>query len=55
VVKTNKTGEHEILPRLILPIVLTFDHRALDGAEAARFVNQIKSTLENPASILFHE
>jgi len=43
----------EIEPRLILPMVVAFDHRVIDGAEAARFVNMVRDTLENPASMLF--
>lgn len=32
----------------ILPISLTFDHRIIDGAQAARFVETLKSYLEDP-------
>ncbi|MAF51381.1 MAG: branched-chain alpha-keto acid dehydrogenase subunit E2 [Nanoarchaeota archaeon] len=32
----------------ILPISLTFDHRILDGAQAARFIESLKSFLEDP-------
>ena len=28
----------EFLPRLMLPLDLTYDHRVIDGAEAARFL-----------------
>jgi pyruvate dehydrogenase E2 component (dihydrolipoamide acetyltransferase) len=38
----------EIVARLHLPIVLAFDHRVNDGADAARFVNTIKELLEDP-------
>jgi pyruvate dehydrogenase E2 component (dihydrolipoamide acetyltransferase) len=38
----------EIKARKVLPLSLTFDHRAFDGAEAARFVNDVKRYLENP-------
>lgn len=30
--------ENEFIPRLILPLDLTYDHRVIDGAEAARFL-----------------
>jgi pyruvate dehydrogenase E2 component (dihydrolipoamide acetyltransferase) len=43
---------YEIVPRLILPISITFDHRVLDGAEAARFLNMIIEGLENPEKLL---
>jgi pyruvate dehydrogenase E2 component (dihydrolipoamide acetyltransferase) len=38
----------EVRARKVLPLSLTFDHRALDGAEAARFINDLKKLLENP-------
>jgi pyruvate dehydrogenase E2 component (dihydrolipoamide acetyltransferase) len=36
----------------ILPISLTFDHRILDGAHAALFVNSVKQYLEDPEFLL---
>ncbi len=42
----------EIVIRKILPVSLTFDHRIIDGAEAARFVNDIKKHLEDPELML---
>ncbi|MDW8222309.1 MAG: dihydrolipoamide acetyltransferase family protein [Gemmatales bacterium] len=39
-------------PRKILPLCLSFDHRLLDGADAARFVNDLRQFLENPAALL---
>ncbi len=38
--------------RKILPVSLTFDHRIIDGAEAARFVNDIIKHLEDPSLML---
>ncbi|MBI2040769.1 MAG: 2-oxo acid dehydrogenase subunit E2 [DPANN group archaeon] len=38
--------------RKFLPVSLAFDHRILDGAEAAAFVNEIKKYLENIALII---
>jgi pyruvate dehydrogenase E2 component (dihydrolipoamide acetyltransferase) len=32
--------------RTILPLCLSFDHRVIDGAEAARFMNDLKGILE---------
>ena len=37
--------------RNLLPLSLTYDHRVVDGAEAARFLNQVKEHLENPEGI----
>ena len=44
--------EGRIEPRKMLPLSLTFDHRALDGAEAAKFMNDLKKWLENPEALL---
>ncbi|MDY0042966.1 MAG: 2-oxo acid dehydrogenase subunit E2, partial [Desulforhabdus sp.] len=41
-------SDFTIVPRLMLPLVLTFDHRVLDGADAARFMNFIINALQNP-------
>jgi pyruvate dehydrogenase E2 component (dihydrolipoamide acetyltransferase) len=35
-------------PRLMLPLSLAYDHRAIDGAEAARFLRWIAEALEQP-------
>ncbi len=40
--------QYEIVPRLMMPLVLAFDHRVLDGADAARFTRAIVQALENP-------
>jgi len=45
-------GKVEI--RKILPVSLTFDHRVTDGAEAARFMNDLKIELEDPDRMLLH-
>jgi len=34
-----------------LPLCLSFDHRVIDGAEAARFMNDLKKTIEDEASL----
>ncbi|WP_432744508.1 dihydrolipoyllysine-residue acetyltransferase [Methylobacter sp. G7] len=35
----------EFLPRLLLPLDLTYDHRVIDGAEGARFMAAVKQYL----------
>jgi pyruvate dehydrogenase E2 component (dihydrolipoamide acetyltransferase) len=35
-------------PRLILPLSLSYDHRLIDGADAARFVRWISEAFEQP-------
>jgi len=42
----------EVVIRIILPLSLTFDHRALDGAEAQRFLNEVITYLSNPARLV---
>jgi pyruvate dehydrogenase E2 component (dihydrolipoamide acetyltransferase) len=38
----------EIVIRNIMPLTLAFDHRITDGANAARFVNDVMAQLEDP-------
>ena len=37
-----------VVPRLILPLSLSYDHRVIDGATAARFARALADMLENP-------
>jgi pyruvate dehydrogenase E2 component (dihydrolipoamide acetyltransferase) len=39
-------------PREILPLSLSYDHRAIDGADGARFVSWIKTAIEDPLAAL---
>jgi pyruvate dehydrogenase E2 component (dihydrolipoamide acetyltransferase) len=52
VVREKGGNEHEIVPRLMMPIVLCIDHRVLDGADALRFMKVIKDSLEDPDELL---
>jgi pyruvate dehydrogenase E2 component (dihydrolipoamide acetyltransferase) len=38
----------EFVPRLMLPLSLSYDHRLVDGAEAARFLRWVAEALEQP-------
>ncbi len=49
---TDVRGEHQIVPRLIMPIVLCFDHRVVDGADAIRFLRLVINALEDPDELL---
>ena len=51
-VKRNEDNGHEIVPRLIMPIVLCIDHRVLDGADAIRFLRVVIDSLEDPDELL---
>ncbi len=44
-IKLGKNGE--IIPYTSMSLSLTFDHRALDGAPAGRFLKELKEYLEN--------
>ena len=51
-VVTDSHGRDEIVPRLLMPIVLCFDHRVADGADAIRFQRLIIDALEDPDELL---
>lgn len=42
----------KIVARKMLPLSISFDHRVLDGAEAARFASALKNYLENVEMLL---
>src|SRR5713226_6183316 len=44
--------EGRIVPRVLLPLTLTFDHRVADGADGARFAADIVRRLERPEQLL---
>jgi pyruvate dehydrogenase E2 component (dihydrolipoamide acetyltransferase) len=39
-------------PRLMMPLSITYDHRIVDGAAAARYLNDVKGYLANPGRLL---
>lgn len=42
----------EIIIRKIMPLSLSFDHRIIDGAQAARFIRSVMNHLEDPDYML---
>ena len=42
----------EIVARLMMPLCITYDHRVIDGADGARFMNQLVRYLSDPVSWL---
>ncbi len=42
----------EFFPRLMLPLSLSYDHRIIDGADAARFLRWVCEALEQPMKLL---
>lgn len=52
VVITNARGEDEICIRPMCALCLSYDHRLIDGAEAAKFLQRIKKYAQEPALML---
>jgi 2-oxoglutarate dehydrogenase E2 component (dihydrolipoamide succinyltransferase) len=46
VVVTDELGQDSIAIRSIASLVLTYDHRLVDGADAARFLSSVKARIE---------
>lgn len=44
--------EGEFVPRLILPLSLSYDHRVIDGANAARFTTTLSKLLSDTRRLL---
>jgi pyruvate dehydrogenase E2 component (dihydrolipoamide acetyltransferase) len=44
--------DDKIEPRLMMPLSLSYDHRLIDGAMAARFLNEVIGYLESPGRLL---
>jgi pyruvate dehydrogenase E2 component (dihydrolipoamide acetyltransferase) len=42
----------QIVPRLMMPLSLSYDHRLVDGGAAARFLNDIIAYLKSPGRLL---
>jgi pyruvate dehydrogenase E2 component (dihydrolipoamide acetyltransferase) len=38
----------QFVPRLMLPLSLSYDHRAIDGADGARFIRWVAEVFEQP-------
>jgi pyruvate dehydrogenase E2 component (dihydrolipoamide acetyltransferase) len=46
--------EGQMVPRLLLPLCVSYDHRVIDGADGARFTRRLAEMLENPLLMLLH-
>src|SRR5204863_4041501 len=51
---TPVVRDDQIVPRVMMPLSLSYDHRVIDGADAARFVRRLAEMLENPLVMLLH-
>jgi len=49
---TPVVREGEIVPRLMMPLSLSYDHRLIDGATAGRFLNGVIDYLQSPGKLL---
>ncbi len=45
-------GRHDIVPRLMMPVVLCVDHRVVDGADSIRFMKVLIGALQDPEELL---
>ena len=43
----------EFVPRLVVPLSLSYDHRVIDGASAARFTSHLSNILADMRLALF--
>ncbi len=41
-----------VVPRFMMPLSLSYDHRLVDGAAAARFLNEVIDWLQSPGKLL---
>ena len=48
----NNKGGGEFVPRLMLPLSLSYDHRVIDGADGARFTSYLSKVLSDTRRLL---
>ena len=51
-IKPEYNAKGEVEPRLMLPLSLSYDHRVIDGADAARFIVYLSSVLSDLKKML---
>ncbi|MCS7095377.1 MAG: 2-oxo acid dehydrogenase subunit E2 [Thaumarchaeota archaeon] len=52
IVLMPRVVQGQIVPRHVMPLSLTFDHRVVDGEPAARFLRTVVRYLENPGLLV---
>ena len=52
VVVTDDEGEDQVVIKSMCALCLSYDHRIIDGAEAANFLQKLKSYLQNPILLI---
>lgn len=50
--ETAEVVDGEIVPRTTVKLSLSYDHRVVDGATAAKFMNDLVENLENPEELM---
>jgi pyruvate dehydrogenase E2 component (dihydrolipoamide acetyltransferase) len=50
--ETAEVVDGEVVPRKTVKLSLSYDHRVVDGAEAARFMKKVVKDLENPRNLI---
>lgn len=50
--QTAEVIDGEVVPRWTVKLSLSYDHRVVDGADAARFMNTLVENLEDPESMI---
>jgi pyruvate dehydrogenase E2 component (dihydrolipoamide acetyltransferase) len=50
--ETAEVVDGEIKPRMTVKLSLSYDHRVIDGADAARFTNTVIENLEDPENMI---
>lgn len=52
VVVTDDESEDQVVIKSMCALCLSYDHRIIDGAEAAKFLQKVKSYLQNPILLI---
>jgi pyruvate dehydrogenase E2 component (dihydrolipoamide acetyltransferase) len=52
IVPTPVVEDNQVVIRQLLKLTLSCDHRVVDGAVGARFLQTLKAHLENPVTML---
>jgi pyruvate dehydrogenase E2 component (dihydrolipoamide acetyltransferase)/2-oxoglutarate dehydrogenase E2 component (dihydrolipoamide succinyltransferase) len=55
IVERPAVVEGQVVPRPLMPVSLTFDHRVLDGAPASQFMTELRDRIENPAILILSD
>jgi pyruvate dehydrogenase E2 component (dihydrolipoamide acetyltransferase) len=52
IVQRPVVKDGEVVPGNVLPLSMSFDHRIVDGADAARFIKDLMAMLADPLTML---